>query len=158
LTTVTSWPQYLSNLRKLLIPLAQKGLIVSTPVILHWEDRSLPKRNMGGFVSIDPGIEFPDGARLKVHEKVRIDGTTTIREVYSYSYRRPQGYFFRFDKEPSSDLLWKPVCHLHVVTSLPHFPSPCVSLPEVLDFILTNFYSRDSSRRTIIGQRLELTI
>ena len=93
------------------------------------------------------GLIFIDGAFLRFIEQVVIrDDGAVIREMYSYHYQRPDGYFFRYDKlirpldEPIQRVL-EPQRHLHVGQSSPRFPTHSTNLEEVLGLIKHNFYS-----------------
>jgi hypothetical protein len=80
------------------------------------------------------------------------------RLYYSYHYERPNGYFFRYEREESTDLVRKPEYHMHVILDLPHFNAPPVNLETILQLIVVNFYSPGIYSRQIVGQEIHLTV
>jgi hypothetical protein len=77
---------------------------------------------------------------------------------YSYHYERPNGYFFRYEREDTIDPLRKPEYHMHVILDLPHFVAPRVNLEIILKMIAVNFYSQDIYSRQIVGHAINLTV
>jgi len=67
------------------------------------------------------------------------------------------GYYFRYEKEPTEDIIWKPPEHLHVLFKVPHFNAPVVTLEQVFRLIEVNFY-QEEKRKDIVGIKLEITI
>jgi len=91
-------------------------------------------------------------------EEVRIINSEPKLLRYSYHYERPNGYFFRYEREDTIDPIRKPEYHMHVVLNLPHFNAPPVDLEIVLKLLVANFYSPDVYSRQIIGQEIHLTV
>jgi len=73
------------------------------------------------------------GFTIEEHEIDRLE--------YSYHYERPGGYFFRYEREETTDHIRKPEHHMHVILDLPHFVAPPVTLETILKMIAVNFYS-----------------
>ncbi len=91
--------------------------------------------------SVTP-LAFKDGSVLTVLEIIRIREDTVTRTEYSYEYRRPDGYYFRYDRDTKH---YKPVihelCHLHVCKAFPRLPTHDTNLEEILNFVIACFYS-----------------
>lgn len=89
------------------------------------------------------GIIFKDGSFLNFVERIVIDDDQKVRHVfYNYHYRRPDGYFFRYDKweEPFPDPIKRvldPQCHLHAVREEPRYKTHSTCLHEVVEMIAT---------------------
>ena len=95
---------------------------------------------------------------LKLYEKVQCIDKEIQRQSYSYHYERPNGYFFRYEREKTEDTIRKPEYHLHVVLDLPHFNAPPVDIEIALKLIAANFYSQNIYSKQIIGKEINLVI
>ena len=69
-----------------------------------------------------------------------------------------EGYFFRYEREETTDPVRKPAYHMHVILDLPHFVAPPVNLEIILKMIAINFYSLDIYSKQIVGQEVRLTV
>lgn len=147
---------YSAHIRSLFINLVREGILRRQRLPL--EIQIHPGNRSGYLFTHSPGFVYNDGATLKVEEFFSVEaGGDVRRERYTYSYQRPGGYFFRFERERhGGDLVYKPEYHLHVLWRLPHFPSAPLTLEETLDFIRVNFYS--PYRQRLVGHSLNVQI
>lgn len=153
-----TWSDYKSHVRALLTQLGRQKIIVGDPCLSFKDSPFLPK-NTGGSVFLKPGLRFSDGAWLRVLEEIRIENDLVLRDSYCYHYERSEGYFFRYEREPTDDLTWKPEYHMHVCLDLPHFDAPDMTLERVIELIVINFYTPPVAKRgKLIGRRLALTV
>jgi transposase len=83
---------------------------------------------------------FKDNAIFEFAMELSILSNTVTVDFYKYQYTRLGGYFFRYEKEASENIIWKPPEHLHVLLDAPHFNAPLMTLEQVLRFIEANFY------------------
>jgi hypothetical protein len=93
-----------------------------------------------------------------MQEEVRVVNGEVKLLRYSYHYERPNGYFFRYEHEDTTDPIRKPEYHIHVILDLPHFNAPPVNLEIILRLIVVNFYSPDVYFRQIVGQEIHLAV
>ena len=154
-----TYAEHKKHIRASVAEYGRQGILSgATPVKFFNADGISP--NEGGIISArDPNLLiFRDGAKLKLYEEVRVVNNEIHRLKYSYHYERPNGYFFRYEREETSDLIRKPEYHMHVVLNLPHFNAPPVDLEIIFKLIVANFYSPDVYSRQIIGQEIHLTV
>jgi len=116
-----TYADYKNHIRSLAAEYGRQGHIVgSTPV--HFLPAQGIHSNEGGAIrATDPSLRFKDGAILRLQEEVRLVNGEIKLLRYSYHYERPNGYFFRYEHEDTTDLIRKPAYHMHVVFDLPHF-------------------------------------
>lgn len=104
------------------------------------------------------GLVFTDGSFLVVKQIFEYgypDDSVTEPQIYfreyGYHYQRPQdGTFFRYDYHPDvGPSETHPLYHLHAtgwkaeatdLPQVPRFPTPAVTLEEVLELIRVNFF------------------
>ena len=118
----------------------------------------IPSEEGGVIQATEPGLRFKDGAVLQVLEIARVVNAKIELLKYTYHYQRPNGYFFRYEREDSADLIRKPEYHMHVILDLPHFPAPPSNLEIIFKVIANNFYSQEIYSRQIIGNEIHLTV
>jgi len=118
----------------------------------------IPQEQGGIIRARDPDLIFRDGAGLAIYEKTVVVDDKIDRLLYSYHYERPGGYFFRYEREETTDPIRKPEYHMHAVLNLPHFNAPPVNLEIMLQFIVANFYSQDLYSRQVVGQEIHLSV
>lgn len=152
------YAEYKSHIRALITEYGRQGILKSTKPIRFVTAKGIPPHEGGVIVAIDPRLNFRDGATLSVLEEVRIINSEPQLLRYSYHYERPNGYFFRYEREDTIDPIRKPEYHMHVILNLPHFNAPPVDLEIILKIIVANFYSPDVYSRQIIGQEIHLTV
>jgi hypothetical protein len=149
-----TWSDYKRQIRRLMTVYGIQGIIRGTVPLAIEDDAN----RQGGKILIEhPGIQFKDSSHLIARETVRRVGNSLVCEKYDYHYERPNGYFFRYDREPTIDPVRKPEFHLHVITNLPHYPSCAMTLEKILEFIKVNFYS-PQHHRTPVGQEIHLVV
>jgi hypothetical protein len=153
-----TYAEYKKHIRAIVTEYERKGILVGTIPLQFATSREIPANEGGNIFAHDPNLVFRDGARLNVYEKVRVVNNEINRLEYSYHYERPNGYFFRYEREETSDSIRKPAYHMHVIFDLPHFNAPPVNLEIILQLIVVNFYSPDVYSRQIIGQEIHLTV
>lgn len=148
--------EYGAQIRGLLINQVRDGILRRQ--VFPLEIRIGPDNRSGQLYTHDPGVLFNDGATLEVEEVFVMQAEGGVeRERYFYDYRRPGGYYFRFEREQhDEDLIYKPEYHLHVLWRLPHFPAPPLTLEGVLNFIRINFYS--PHRQRLVGYPIDVEI
>ncbi len=152
------YAEYKSHVRALITEYGRQGILKSAQPIRFVPAKGIPPHEGGVIVALEPRLSFRDGATLSVLEEVRIINFEPQLLRYSYHYQRPNGYFFRYEREETSDLIRKPEYHMHVVLNLPHFNAPPVDLEIMFKLIGANFYSPDVYSRQIIGQEIHLTV
>lgn len=156
--TKTTYADYKRHIRNLVAEYGRQGLLVGSAMV-----RFLPSQgtdpNEGGVVrATEPNLKFKDGAILRLQKEARmINGEIQLLR-YSYHYERPNGYFFRYEHEDTSDPIRKPAYHMHVILNLPHFNAPPIDLEIMLKIIVANFYSPGVYSKQIIGQEIHLTV
>lgn len=155
---VAIYAEYKSHIRALMAEYGRQGILKSAKPIRFVNAKGIPHQEGGVVVALDPRLSFRDGATLSVLEEVRIINSEPHLLRYSYHYERPNGYFFRYEREETTDPIRKPEYHIHVVLNLPHFNAPPVDLEIILKIIAANFYSPDVYSRQIIGQEIHLTV
>jgi hypothetical protein len=153
-----TYSDYKKHIRAILAEHGRQGIISGAIPVQFLPAEGISSNEGGVIRAKNPDLVFRDGARLKVYEEVRVVNNEIHRLYYSYHYERPNGYFFRYEREETTDLIRKPEYHMHVVLNLPHFNAPPVDLEIVLKLIVTNFYSPDIYSRQIIGQEIHLTV
>jgi hypothetical protein len=149
---------YRKHIRALLTEYGRQGILTGFQPIKFSPTANIPPNNGGIIWARDPDLIFRDGARLKVYEKVRVSDSEIHHLEYTYHYERPGGYFFRYEREETTDPIRKPSYHMHVVLDLPHFIAPPVNLEIILKMLAVNFYSPDVYPKQIIGQEIHLTV
>lgn len=152
------YAEYKRLVRALITEYGRQNILKSSKPIRFVNAKGIPPHEGGVIVAIDPRLSFRDGATLSVLEEVRIINSEPHLLRYSYHYERPNGYFFRYEREESTDLIRKPEYHMHVVLNLPHFNASPADLEIILKLIVANFYSPDLYSRQIIGQEINLTV
>lgn len=152
------YAEYKKHVRALLTEYGRQGILLgSMPVRFSPVEGISP--NEGGIIRArDPDLVFRDGAKLALYEKVQVIDNEISLLNYSYQYERPNGYFFRYEREDTTDPIRKPEYHLHVILDLPHFVAPPVNLEIILKLIAKNSYSQDVYSRQIIGHEIHLTV
>jgi hypothetical protein len=84
---------------------------------------------------------FQDRAFLRCYESLRMEKGVVIRERYAYHYERPDGFYFRYDKDP---LRAQPIIHerlhLHVNAESPRFPTHETDFEQIFRFILAVYH------------------
>jgi hypothetical protein len=153
-----TWAEYKKHIRAIVTEYGRQGILVGVMPIKFAPDEGIPTKEGGRVFAKNPDLVFRDGARLKLYEKIQVVNAEIHRLKYSYHYERPNGYFFRYEREETSDLVRKPEYHMHVVLNLPHFNASPVDLEIILKLIAANFYSPDVYSRQIIGQEIHLTV
>jgi hypothetical protein len=79
---------------------------------------------------------FPNGATLHGYENVIFANGEIRRLGYSYAYTHPDGFYFRYDKDPDrARLPAHPLTHLHARAEEPRFPTHETCLDELIPFI-----------------------
>jgi len=153
-----TWAEYKTNIRAIVTEYGRQGILVGALPIKFAPEEEIPAKEGGRVFARNPDLVFRDGANLKLYEKVQVVNNEIHRLKYSYHYERLNGYFFRYEREETSDLVRKPEYHMHVVINLPHFNAPPVDLEIIFKLIVANFYSPDVYSRQIIGQEIHLTV
>ncbi len=153
-----TYAEYKKHIRAIITEYGRLGILVGTIPVEFAPVEGLSAKEGGSVFARSPFLVFRDGAKLKIYEKVQVVNGEVQRLKYSYHYERPNGYFFRYEREDTSDPIRKPEYHMHVVLNLPHFNASPVDLEIVLKLIVANFYSPDVYSRQIIGQEIHLTV
>lgn len=153
-----NYAEYKSHIRALVADYGRRGLLKGDTSLKFFAAEGIPPNEGGIIRARDPELIFRDGAKLKVYERIHVIKNEIHRLNYSYHYERPGGYFFRYEREESEDLIRKPEYHMHAVLNLPHFNAPPVNLEIILQLITANFYSQDVYSRQIVGQEISLTV
>jgi len=153
-----SYRAYKRHIRALLTEYGRKGILTGTTPVKFFPPENIDAQEGGMILARNPGLLFRDDARLKLYEKIQIVDNDVQLLEYSYHYERPGGYFFRYEREPTTDSVRKPEYHCHVILNLPHFIAPPVSLKTILEIIAANFYAPDVYHKQIIGQDIRLTV
>lgn len=79
---------------------------------------------------------FPNGATLHGYENVIIADGSIKRLGYSYHYQQPDGFYFRYDKDPDrARLPAHSLTHLHARDDKPRFPTHETGIDELIPFI-----------------------
>ncbi|MGH7452639.1 MAG: toxin-antitoxin system TumE family protein [bacterium] len=152
------YAEYKKQIRALAAEYGRQGILVA-PIPLHFLPAEGIPADKGGVIRAkDPSLKFKDGAILLVQEEIRVVNNQIELLRYSYHYERPNGYFFRYEREDTTDTLRKPEYHMHVVLDLPHFVAPPVNLEIIIKMIAVNFYSQDIYSRQIVGHAISLTV
>ncbi len=139
-------------MRALINDLGIRGLLIGEVPV-----KFKRKKNTGNIFSEAPHLTFKDGASFEFSENLILIGNQVQVESYKYQYQRAGGYFFRYEKEETEDIIWKPPEHLHVILNVPHFTAPFITLEGVLRIIEVNFY-QEAKREEIVGKRIELIV
>ncbi|SRR5258706_3703827 len=85
-------------------------------------------------------LEFPSGAILKFYENVTIHDGEIYRLQYSFQYKRPDGYYFRYDKDPNRARMPDHAeCHLHVNNEEPRYITHETNFEEIFTFVMACF-------------------
>ncbi|GEM_PF-6918272 len=156
--TATTYAEYKKHIRSLVVEYGRAGVLAGPVPILFLPVHGIPSEEGGEIQATEPSLRFKDGAMLRVLERVRVVNKKIELLKYTYHYERPNGYFFRYEREESDDLIRKPEYHMHVILDLPHFPAPPVNLELILQVIANNFYSQEVYSRQIIGHEIHLTV
>lgn len=155
---VMTYAEYRKHIRALVAKYGRQGIITGLQPIKFSPTADIPPNDGGIIWARDPDLILRDGAGLKVYEKVHVVNNEIILLKYSYHYERPGGYFFRYEREETTDPIRKPAHHMHVILDLPHFVAPPVNLEIILKMIAANFYSPGVYPKQIIGQEIHLTV
>lgn len=155
---MTTYADYKKHVRSLIVEYGRRGLLRGASPIVFLEARGIPLEYGGLIKATDPPLKFKDGASLRVLEVVQVSNATIERLRYTYHYERANGYFFRYEREETVDVVRKPEYHMHAVLNLPHFNAPPVNLEIMLQLIATNFYSQGLYSKQIIGQEIHLRV
>lgn len=92
--------------------------------------------NFRGIIYVDSGVVVPNGGVLRFIERVEIADGDIQRLEYSYAYTHPNGFYFRYDKDPDrARLPAHPLTHLHARAEQPRFPTHETRLDELIPFI-----------------------
>ncbi|MCI0693665.1 DUF6516 family protein [candidate division KSB1 bacterium] len=152
------YAEYKKHVRALLTEYGRQGILLGgIPVRFSPVEGISP--NEGGIIRArDPDLVFRDSAKLALYEKVQVVNNEIHLLNYSYHYERPNGYFFRYEREGTTDPIRKPEYHMHVILDLPHFVAPPINLEIILKMIAVNFYSQDIYSRQIVGHAISLTV
>ena len=147
-----TWNEYTSYIRALINDFGIRGLLTGEiPVKFR------RKKNTGNIFTEVPHLTFRDDASFEFSENLTLISNQIRIDSYKYQYQRTGGYFFRYEKEETEDVIWKPPEHLHVLFKVPHFNSPAITLEQVLRLIEVNFY-QEEKRKEIVGVNIEVTI
>ncbi|MBM3238353.1 hypothetical protein FJZ31_18840 [Candidatus Poribacteria bacterium] len=147
-----TWNEYTSHIRALINDFGMRGLLTGEiPVKFRH------KKNTGNIFTEAPHLIFRDDASFEFSENLTLISKQVQIDSYKYQYRRTGGYFFRYEKEETDDVIWKPPEHLHVILSVPHFSAPFITLENVLRIIEVNFY-QEVKRENIVGKSIELIV
>jgi hypothetical protein len=157
MTTIT-YADYKRHIRSLVVEYGRLGVLAGSTPLSFNTTKGIPAEVGGAIQATDSPLRFKDGAKLQVLEIVRVMNGEIELPRYAYHYERPNGYFFRYEREDSTDLIRKPEYHMHVILDLPHFPAPQVNLEIILQVITNNFYSQEVYSRQIIGHEIHLTV
>ncbi len=152
------YAEYKKHIRALLTEYGRDGILQGAIPVRFSHVESIPQDEGGIIRARDPDLVFRDGAKLALYEKVQVVNNEIHLLNYSYHYERPNGYFFRYEREDTTDTLRKPEYHMHVIFDLPHFVAPPVNLEIILKMIAVNFYSQDIYSRQIVGHAINLTV
>jgi len=152
------YSEYKKHIRALLTEYGRHGILPGVIPVRFSSVEDIPADEGGIIRARDPDLVFRDGAKLALYEKVQVVNNEIQLLKYSYHYERPNGYFFRYEREDSEELIRKPEYHMHVILDLPHFPAPAVNLELILKVIANNFYSQEVYSRQIVGHEIHLTV
>ncbi|MDZ7291538.1 MAG: DUF6516 family protein [candidate division KSB1 bacterium] len=152
------YAEYKKHIRALLTEYGRHGILQGVIPIRFSPVEGIPQDEGGIIRGRDPDLVFRDGAKLAFYEKVQVVNNEIHVLNYSYHYERPNGYFFRYEREDTTDPIRKPEYHMHVILDLPHFVAPPVNLEIILKLITNNFYSQDVYSRQILGHEIHLTV
>jgi hypothetical protein len=153
-----TYAEYRQRIRALLAEYGRQGILIGVMPVRFSPTEGIPPTEGGIIRARDPDLTFRDGARLKLYEKVQLVNNEIQLLKYSYHYERPNGYFFRYEREDTTDPIRKPEYHMHVILDLPHFVAPPVNLEIILKLIANNFYSQDLYSKQILGHEIHLTV
>jgi hypothetical protein len=153
-----TYAEYKKHIRALLTEYGRQGILRGEMPVRFSPVEGISPNDGGIIRARDPDLVFRDGAKLALYEKVKIVNNEIHSLNYSYHYERSNGYFFRYERENTTDALRKPEYHMHVILDLPHFIAPPVNLEIILKMISVNFYSQDVYSRQIIGHEVHLTV
>ena len=153
-----NYAEYKSRVRALVAEYGRRGFLQGDAPLKFFAAEDIPANEGGIIRAREPGLFFRDGASLKIYERVHAIKNEIHLLNYSYHYERPGGYFFRYEREETTDPIRKPEYHMHAVLNLPHFNAPPVNLEIMLQLIVTNFYSQDLYSRQIVGQEVHLSV
>ena len=156
--TANTYADYKRHIRSSVAEYGRFGILVGPTPVLFPTTKGIAAEEGGVIQATDPPLRFKDGARPRVLEVVRVIKSTIELLRYTYHYERPNGYFFRYEREYTTDLIRKPEYHMDVILDLPHFVAPPVNLEIILKLIANNFYSQDIYSRQIIGNEIHLTV
>ena len=114
------------------------------PVWFLLECKRQWKRGALEMYTISANLTLSDNSILSMNEIVECgsaEGTQLM--AYSYFYRRPDGFWFRYemDEHPKSDPIKYPQFHLHTgIYEKHHFLSRPVDIETVMEIIKRNFF------------------
>lgn len=88
-------------------------------------------------------LQFNDGSHLRFKETVEFASGNVNHIDYSIGYTRPDGFFFRYDKDPS--IVRYPehaLCHLHVYPNdrQPRLITHSTNIVEVFSLVIATYY------------------
>lgn len=155
---ITTYAEYKSHIRGLVAEYGRQGILVGSIPLVFAPSQGIASEEGGVIRATTPPLRFRDNATLRVQEEVRATAANVELLRYSYHYERPGGYFFRYEREQSEDLIRKPEYHMHAVLNLPHFNAPPVNLEIILALITSNFYAQEVYSKQIIGQQVHLKV
>ncbi len=156
--TLETYADYKKHIRSLIVEYGRQGVLSGASPIVFLQAKGIPLEHGGLIQATDPPLKFKDGASLRVLEVVQVSNAKVERLRYTYHYERANGYYFRYEREETDDLIRKPEYHMHAVLNLPHFNAPPVNLEIMLQLITTNFYSQDLYAKQIVGREIHLSV
>lgn len=154
----STYAEYKKRVRGLVAEYGRRGLLVGSIPIVFLPSQNLSPQEGGVIRATAPPLRFKDDAVLRVQEEVCVAQGKAELLRYSYHYERPGGYFFRYEREETTDTIRKPEHHMHAVLNLPHFNAPPINLEIMLALINANFYAQEVYSKQIIGQGIRLTV
>ena len=147
-----TWNEYTTYIRAMINDFGTRGLLTgAVPVKFR------RKKSRGSIFTETPHLTFKDGASFEFAEDLTLISNQVQVDAYKYQYQRTGGYFFRYEKEETEDIIWKPPEHLHVILNVPHFSAPFVTLGNVFGIIEVNFYE-GVKREALVDKRIELIV
>jgi len=81
-------------------------------------------------------LELRDGASLTVTVRYEWTGNSWVSGDYAFHYQRPDGWFFRYDRDAGARAMnCHETCHLHVDSKSPRFITHEIAFEDVLAFV-----------------------
>lgn len=155
---ITTYAEYKKHIRSLIVKYGREGIFTGVTPVQFMPAHGISSDIGGVIQATDPSLKFKDGAHLRVLEIARVVESKVELARYTYHYERPNGYFFRYEREETTDPARKPEYHMHAILNLPHFVAPPVNLEIILKMITVNFYSQDTYHKQIIGHEIRLIV